>query len=337
MHIAHPNMQPYLADLEQRVGLPVNYRRYASRYAEVLPFRPEIELWGPCTGAPTPFHLPHQGTVRDLVLVWSLPQQGERIEFEHDGNVFPVAAVTGRKVQLVFDLEALFENPGELQPGQVLDTVLEPALHKAAAFVRAYDFSAERTRFVAWNVNGLDAQVAAWRGQLRDNDYELDRIFTMTANLVRKNLQIKELVAMAGTTTKAELTKRAGDEFGELRKMVPDVVESFDVEDGQLAVRLAPLTLEYDGVDYEMGRYTLTVGNDTVRIYCDRGLRYPHPHVSSDGVPCWGNLGPSMARLLGERQYAGLVAAIVTFLHSYNERDAYRSIEHWDPDYDEDA
>ncbi|MFZ4580865.1 MAG: hypothetical protein ACOYOB_20980 [Myxococcota bacterium] len=86
-----------------------------------------------------------------------------------------------------------------------------------------------------------------------------------------------------------------------------------------------------------LGSFTLQIGPDSVRIYSDKGQRYPHPHVSSDAVPCWGNLGPPIARLLGERQYAGLVAAIVEFLHSYNERDAYRHIEHWDPDYDEDA
>jgi hypothetical protein len=337
MHVCHANMQPYLADLESRLGLPIHYQRWSSRYQEHSRFQPALDLVGPYTGAPTPFSLPAGGEVREIRAVWCLPPQGDRIELEHDGNTYPVAAVQGRRVQLVFDLESLFENPGELAPGQVLESVLEPALHKAAEHVKHYDWSAEQGRFVAWNVQGIDTQVATWRVQLRDNDYELDRIFTMSANLARKNAQIREMISTASSTTKVDTAKRAHDEFHELRKMMPDVVESFDVEDGQLTAHLAPLTLEYEDVEYDMGRYLIQIGNDTVRIYADKGLRYPHPHVSSDGVPCWGNLGPAMARLLGERQYAGLLAAVVEFLHSYNPRDAYRYIEHWDPDYDEDA
>jgi hypothetical protein len=336
MHVAHPNMQPYLADLEARIGLPVRYRRWSSRYQETPQFQQEIELSGPYTGSPSPFSLPTEGSVREVRAVWCLPQQGDRIDLEHEGNTYPVAAVQGRRVQLVFDLESLFETPGELKPGTVLEAVLEPALRKAADFVKAYDWTAEQTRFVAWNVQGIDAQIATWRRQILDNDYELDRVTTMTANLVRKNAELKEFITNGTTTAKSDRARRAQEEFEAIRKMVPDVVHAFDVENGQLTVHLQPITLEYDDCEYEMGSFTLQIGPDTVRIYSDKGQRYPHPHVSSDGVPCWGNLGPPIARLLGERQYAGLVAAIIEFLHSYNERDAYRHIEHWDPDYEED-
>jgi hypothetical protein len=103
--------------------------------------------------------------------------------------------VQGRRAQLVFDLESLFENPGDLQPGPVLEAVLEPALRKAAEHVRTYDWAAEQNRFVAWSVHGIDAQIATWRRQILDNDYELDRVTTMTAGLVRKNIELKEFIA----------------------------------------------------------------------------------------------------------------------------------------------
>jgi hypothetical protein len=86
-----------------------------------------------------------------------------------------------------------------------------------------------------------------------------------------------------------------------------------------------------------MGAVTLMIMPDRVRMYSDSGRTYPHPHVSADGVPCWGNVGPGIAKLLGEGQYAALVAVIWEFLHSYNERDAYRHIQTWDPEYSEDS
>ena len=165
---------------------------------------------------------------------------------------------------------------------------------------------------------------------------ELERLFAMVSVLTRKNTELRELMVTTATATRKDREVRAGTEFLSLVKMFPNPVESFDVEHGQFVVHLKPITLEDDGSEYEMGRFTLQLGNDAVRIYSDTGNRYPHPHVSSDGIPCWGNLGPHIAKLLGERQYAGLIAAIIEFLHSYNERDAYRRIEHWDPDHEDD-
>jgi hypothetical protein len=117
---------------------------------------------------------------------------------------------------------------------------------------------------------------------------------------------------------------------------VPAPVQTVDLDYGRLVVVLQPITLNCDGCDYHMGAFTLQIAADNIRIWSDSGNRYPHPHVSSDGVPCWGNLGPHIAKLLGERSYAGLIATVVEFLHSYNERDAYRRIETWDPDWSED-
>ena len=335
MHPCHANMQPYLADLEQRIGLPIVYQRWSSRYAEANPFKKEILLCGPLTGTPTSFSLPCAGTVHQVDLTQNAPS-GDIVNLVHDDKVFPVCAVTGRRVQLVFDMERLFEVPGDIQPGLVLEAVLAPALERAATFITGYDWKAETERFVTWNMQGTEAQVTGWRQNIKDNEHELERLFAMVSVLTRKNTELRELMVTTATATRKDREVRAGTEFLSLVKMFPNPVESFDVEHGQFVVHLKPITLEDDGSEYEMGRFTLQLGNDAVRIYSDTGNRYPHPHVSSDGIPCWGNLGPHIAKLLGERQYAGLIAAIIEFLHSYNERDAYRRIEHWDPDHEDD-
>ncbi len=337
MHVCHPAMQTYLADLESRTGLAIRYQRWSSRYQDKLPFRHEVEVCGPLTGLPGSFDIPYKGEARTVEVTNTLPQSGDRIEVMVGDNCYVVAAVEGRRISLAFDLERLFEAPQEdVQPGIVLEAVLGVAVPKAVENIKAYRWEGEAERFVKWCVQGVDDQVTTWRQNVRDNEADLDRLTALSATLVRKNTELREQMKAAVASTKAEREARAGDEFQSVLKMVPAPVQSVDLDYGRLVVVLKPMKLHHDGFDYEMGTFTLQISADTARIWSDSGNRYPHPHVSSDGVPCWGNLGPHIAKLLGERNYAGLIAAIVEFLGSYNERDAYRRIETWDPDWSED-
>jgi hypothetical protein len=336
MHICHPAMQTYLADFEARHGLSIRYQRWSSRYQDKAPFRHEVEILGPFSGLPALFQVPYKDEVRTIEVAHNTSQTGERIELSHGDNLYPVATVDGRRIQLAFDLERLFEAPvGDLQPGILLESVLGAALPLAVKNVKNYRWEDEAARFIQWNVQGVDDQVNAWKSNIRDNEQELERLTTMCASMVRKNAELREQSKAAQVMTKKEREDTARNEFQALTKMVPDPVQTVDLDYGRLVVVLSPITLEYEGCDYSMGSFTLQIAADNVRIWSDSGNRYPHPHVSSDGVPCWGNLGPHIAKLLGERQYVGLVAAIVEFLKAYNDRDAYRRIEHWDPDYSE--
>jgi hypothetical protein len=336
MHICHAAMQTYLADLEVRHGITIRYQRWSSRYQDRAAFRHEVEILGPFSGLPAPFDIPYKEEIRKVEVAHCLPQTGERIELMHNDNKHVVAAVEGRRITLAFDLERLFEAPqGDMQPGLVLEAVLSQALPKAVHNVKEYRWEDEAARFIQWNVQGVDDQVNTWKQNIRDNEQEAERMTSLVAALVRKNTELREQSRAASHMTKKEREQAAKAEFLGLTKMVPDPVQTVDLDYGRLVVVLSPITLEYDGCDYAMGSFTLQIAADNVRIWSDSGNRYPHPHVSSDGVPCWGNLGPHVSKLLGERQFVGLVATVVEFLHSYNERDAYRRIEHWDPDYSE--
>jgi hypothetical protein len=337
MHICHAAMKTYLEDLQARCGLPIRYQRWSSRYQDKAPFRHEIELLGPHSGLPGPFDIPYKGEVRSVEVATSQPSIGERVELLLGDNSYIVAAVDGRRITLAFDLERLFEAPqGDIQPGLVLESVLNIAVPRAVENIKTYRWEDEAARFVQWNVQGVDDQVATWRSNVRDNEAELDRLTTMTSSLVRKNADLREQMKAAVASTKVDRQDRARQEFGSVLKMVPAPVQTVDLDYGRLVVVLQPITLSHDGCDFQMGAYTLQIAADNIRIWSDSGNRYPHPHVSSDGLPCWGNLGPHVAKLLGERSYAGLLATVVHFLHSYNERDAYRRIETWDPDWSDD-
>ena len=339
MHLCHPAMQTYLADLEARYGLPIRYQRWSSRYGSAAPFRHEVQITGPMSGQPGVLRLPYKNDVREVVVAHGLvvPDSAERIDFTVGDSTCTLAAVEGRKITLTFDLESLFESPvGDLQPGLVLEAILGLALPKAIQNVKDYRWEDEAARFIQWNVQGVDEQIATWQHNIRANEQELDRLQSLATSVARKNSELREQCMACALSTKIDREARAKSEFAALVKMLPSPVRTLELDYGKLSVVLCPITLEYDGMDYEMGSFTLQITTESVRIWSDSGNNYPHPHVSSDGVPCWGNLGPSIARLLGEREYVGLVATVIEFLHSYNEHDAYRRIENWDPDWSAD-
>ncbi len=336
MHSCHPTLATYLHDLETRHALPIRYQRWSARYSDPAPFRREIELLGPIAGTATECRFPYRDGVAVVDLVNGRPHTGEPVEITAGDETFVVASVEGRRIRLAFDLERLFEQPEDIQPGRVLETVLGAAVPLAAQYVQDYDWQRERTEFSTWMVSSVDGMVRNWKNAIRDNEYEASRITSQLSGLVRKNGELREQIVALEATTRPAQELRATEEFAALVKMMPSPVVSVEVDYGKLSIVLEPLTLEHDSTDYHMGSYTLTVTADKVHIWSDGGFSYPHPHVSSDGVPCWGNLGPGIGKLLGEGQYAALVAVIWEFLHSYNERDAYRHIETWDPDYNSD-
>ncbi len=327
-------MAAYLLDWQAKLNLNIRYQRWSARYSDPAPFRREIELLGPIAGTATECRFPYRDGVAVVDLVNGRPHTGEPVEITVGTETFVVASVEGRRIRLAFDLEKLFEQPEDIQPGRVLETVLGMALPLAAQYIQGYDWRREREEFSMWMVSSVDGMVRNWKNAIRDNEYEANRITSQISGLVRKNGELREQIVALEATTRPAQEQKAQEEFAALVKMMPSPVVSVEVDYGKLSIVLEPLTLEHDSTDYNMGSYTLTVTADKVHIWSDGGFSYPHPHVSSDGVPCWGNLGPGIGKLLGEGQYAALVATIWEFLHSYNERDAYRHIETWDPDYD---
>ena len=336
MHHCDHTMAAYLDDWQAKLGLNIRYQRWSARYTDPAPFRNEIELLGPIAGSASECKLPYKDGTTTVTVVHGVPHTGEPVTISVEDDPCTVASVEGRRVRLAFDLERLFENPGDIQPGLILEAVLGAALPKAAEYVKAYDWEREKTKFSAWMVSSVDGMVRNWKNAIRDNEYEANRLTSQISGLVRKNGELREQIAALETTTRPAQEQKAQEEFAALVKMMPSPVTSVEVDYGKLSIVLEPLILEHDSTDYAMGCYTLTITSDKVHIWSDGGFSYPHPHVSSDGVPCWGNLGPGIGKLLGEGQYAALVSVILEFLHSYNERDAYRHIETWDPDYSPD-
>jgi len=89
-----------------------------------------------------------------------------------------------------------------------------------------------------------------------------------------------------------------------------------------------------DRVIFKSGGSIRDLGCYDIRVFADhvefKSLTRPsgavHPHVSGTR-PCWGNMGTSISKLLGSREYLALISFILEFLHSYNAGDAHNNLE----------
>ena len=331
-HPSHPGLRARVQYLEQEYGANIHWRHGPPTYPADRRFLPVIEVVHPVSWKNDPRGVPLGDRTSQLREPHSPWPTGERISVSRDDLQADLAVLDGRVVYLLVDIEGLYEYAGDVDVVALFDIIFERAIPKAADYVRAYDWSRERTAFVDWRAESLDRQIRTWRSNVRDNDYELDNLTRRIANLVRVNSELRDNINTAERTTRSARGETASADFIAITKMIPEVVETVRLDYGRLKIRLAPVAIKHEGHSYDMGRYTITFDGDSIRVLGDNGHDYPHPHVSSDGIPCWGNLGPSVGKLLGEGEFAALVTAIRQFLSSYNERDAYRELHLWDPD-----
>jgi len=323
---------------EQRLGLGINWRRTAPSPDRTVPFRPVIEICGPRGAYRDKLLIPQDGELIEVTATAGPTGKGEDFGFSHEEDFYKIGAIDGRFVYLTFDIDALFNNPPDgLNLNKLFEAIAGGMLNKAKDYIDSYAHEDEARRYVAWNLAGFEEQQSRWRVDMRDNEYELDRAHTTIVNLLRKNRDLRDMLNAANQVTKATREEMSAKEFAAIRKMMPNPICAIELVSGELRLETTEVTIDYNGIDYELGRFTIHLGSDRVRIYSVEGRAWPHPHINEDGVVCWGSVGTHVARLQGEREHAALVAVIVEFLHSYNEDDAYRNIRAWgdDPDYDE--
>jgi len=80
---------------------------------------------------------------------------------------------------------------------------------------------------------------------------------------------------------------------------------------------------------FDIGRYEIVYNllDGDVKIFNQKKLEsYQHPHISSEGYPCWGNISTSIPKLLAKLDLVGLTNLILKFLSSYRDEDAYTNI-----------
>ena len=107
-------------------------------------------------------------------------------------------------------------------------------------------------------------------------------------------------------------------------------------DDGTIVATTSPITIEYEGWDFPLGRYTITVDNSSqvniTALDTHPHAKYPHPHVAQDGYPCLGNIAADLPKLLGSMRIAEALQLMYEFLCSYSlEGTPFEKIRMFDP------
>jgi hypothetical protein len=115
-----------------------------------------------------------------------------------------------------------------------------------------------------------------------------------------------------------------------------DFTEITANDDCTVTAVTCPITIEHEGHEFEMGRYSITIDNR-----CEVNIKaldphpnasYPHPHIAQDGYPCLGSIMGDIPKLLGSMRIAEALVLLHEFLCSYSsEGGPYEKIGAFDP------
>ena len=103
----------------------------------------------------------------------------------------------------------------------------------------------------------------------------------------------------------------------------------------EIHIQLGQIDINYCGLTYDIGRFKLIIqltGNDGT-VLCINQTRsigeHPHPHVSTGGSPCLGNIKEDVQNLLLAMDLENLARLMKFYLQTVNPGDWYTSIGNW--------
>jgi len=355
----HPGLAALLRFEEQRLELPVEvHSRAIGELPVIHPFRPVVEVT-----IHSRRHLPKETfpiLLSDELLEVTVPAYVGRDEQlvgfnDRDGSLCPLAGVTGNRLNIYFDLNELFSGNGSVKrkplngsklsgnPGnKVAELIFSQAMPIILGNIRRHDWGEERNKYVRTKLEARLRMTAEWQRSIRQNDQAIEEKTFEISNLARKNAELRERLRAYNLLTLKRLEREAKEEHTLLVQMLGRSIRALEAGAEKLEVLTTPISIDYGGYLYEFGGFTmeLPLGNGQLTIkptdndHVVEG--YPHPHISSDNVPCLGNIGATVAQLTGEGKLYEAVALLLEFLRSYNEENPYLKIERWDPDWEDD-
>ena len=351
-----PGLRAALEFEEQRLGVPLVVRcRHLLDIPTEAQFRPVVVLTLHTGSAEESFPVLLPGE-RLEVHAPAYVTEDQRVYGYRDrrGGVAALAGVTGNRVHVYFDLDLLFRHPERIRrfprngarptgsPAALLaDLVLGPALARAARNIRAYSWRAERNAYARQVLRAREQQADDWRRAIRDNDVSIEDKTWQLRTLVEKNTQLRDQVRAFESLTRRRRVRLAREDHAQIVSMLGKGLRVLRVENSILKATTAPVEIQWDGVTYRMGSFEIHVPLATGRVTihpeegCTHVEGFFHPHVNSDGIPCLGNIGGTLAQLIGERHFAQVLTLLLEFLRSYNPDNPYIRLERWDPDWED--
>lgn len=199
----------------------------------------------------------------------------------------------------------------------------------------------------------LEKTIKGTEEKIKVSEREIARLQQQLIIKVRETLGLKEKLEQI----KSSDNKEDNQYRKEYKKFltVPDI-KKVEVHEKTINVFTKMIYINHDNVKYRIGEFRIEMfvnghndyyvkffnltnkgqgpGANPTREFRDSvpasGYNMHHPHVSSDGIPCLGNIATAIPQLIGEYQYAVAAIIAIQFLKSVNAEDsAGRGIYFW--------
>lgn len=175
--------------------------------------------------------------------------------------------------------------------------------------------------------NRKATQVKTLRSEVSKLEHVIEQCQQTLVASLRKLEEKRRRFQIVQGTDESSLV-RFGDEFDQLVKH-PDL-ERVDVVGNKIVAETKPISISYQKVTYDIGRFQITIHADgsnggvrMVNLTRKIGGRN-HPHINSGGVPCLGNIKEVIPHMIAEHQYPAVVAVCIQYLKSYENSGNYK-------------
>ena len=185
-------------------------------------------------------------------------------------------------------------------------------------------------------------QVKTMKSDIDSNGEEIDDKTNEIKELITKNYTLAQAIQSIVNVPEGIAKKAALSEFDALMKLTPQPISNIelDADDGRITVYTDDISIDHDDIDYYIGKFKIDIYPVKSEIKFTNLVKkvqgYHHPHISQAGIPCLGNISSTVYYLLVHQEIYQLITLLIEFLKSYNEDNPYKTIDHWDPEYDED-
>jgi hypothetical protein len=260
----------------------------------------------------------------------------DNVRIKHNPDIFKIEnskEFVYKDVKLALLMKSaiylLFSSDGDSE--SLIKKVFDELLPAASASAKEHN----RTKIQKAITSAIESRVHEFKSNIELNESSAEDKQKELLQLYRKILTDKKaLEALDGT--KGQWINKAQEEYTNIHKLVPNLYDRITLEEEYLCAYVHDLSINYDGTEYYLGDFQVKIKLDTGGLEILNQSKkidgYDHPHIN-DGVPCLGNVGPGIIRMLAEFELFGALQMIHKYLHSYNPDSVYKKIEFWDPDY----
>lgn len=255
-----------------------------------------------------------------VLLYQSAPETGEQI---------PVAMVDSNRLFIFFNIMELKKEDCI----RVMSKIMEMAEGTLCENIRSYDYSREKAQFRKLQADIIKNSIETTRRQVAENEKRVTSLIKDMADTLNLIETDKILLEAFDKSAEDEVIRRSDRELEAIFKMSPGAFLKIELGLNEIRAYTHTLHVQEGKETYLLGKFLITIKFKENAIHIKNLTNevegYQAPHIHDESNICWGNISTSIGKLLGKREYAGVLAVVLTYLQSYNDKDKRIPLNRW--------